>query len=68
VSISVDMSRPIDETSMMFNDTINSSNLNITRNVIDTSMMKVLPPELGNANQPAFKFEDYTFCLSEKPE
>lgn len=31
-------------------------------------MMKVLPPELGNINQPVFRFENYTFCINDKPE
>ena len=68
MSVSIDVSRPIDESTMMLNDSLNKTNLNISKNIIDTSMMQVLPPELGNVNQPIFRFEDYNFCIDDKPE
>ena len=58
------MSRPVDESSLMFNNTLNNSLLHAE----EQSMIKILPDELSNSNQPVFRFENYTFNLRDRPE
>ena len=66
-SVEISLSRPIDETSMLFNDTVNNEIGKENEN--EKSMVKVLPPELLNTSTvPIFKFEQYDFCLLEKEE
>lgn len=55
------MSRPVDQSSLMFNDSLNQSAF--LPQVEQSAIHKVLPPELSNNNQPIFRFENYTFYL-----
>ena len=52
-SISMDMSRPVDETSLMINDSFNNSMVKVVHN---ESMDKVLPADIGGSAAPLFKF------------
>lgn len=53
-TIDIDMSRPVDESSLMFNESFNNS---MIRPAEDRSFeRRVLPPELVNNNQPVFRF------------
>lgn len=65
-TIDIDMSRPVDESSLMFNESFNNS---MIRPAEDKSFeRRVLPPELVNNNQPVFRFQNYSFCLEETAE
>lgn len=61
------MSRPVDETTLMLNQSLNNSLLSLSEEKANVS--NILPAELtSNINQHVFKFHNYTFNIKERQE